>query len=316
MNAKTPIAIFTYNRPRHLRQLFDSLLQCARLDECQVHIYCDGAKKPEHIAGMLASRQVVHEFAPLLNNARVIEREQNMGVDHSIVTGVTELCIQYGRVIVLEDDVIPHPFFLVFMLQSLDRYADDERVAQVAGYLAPIHPKVETDAFFLPLTTSCGWATWKRAWELFSWNIAPALAELSAAPRLNDRFDLDGVYPYYAMLQHTERDKTEIWDIRWYWHTFRQEKLTLYPYRSLVWVGGFDNLATHTRSEEIPKFYDQSLDLILQGSWKNPISFPDTVQTDEIAFDKLKKFLRRESSHALSTRLKVLLKRVLAWLVQ
>ena len=41
---KTPIAIFAYKRPWHLRQLLDLMLQCERLDECQVHIFCDGVK--------------------------------------------------------------------------------------------------------------------------------------------------------------------------------------------------------------------------------------------------------------------------------
>jgi hypothetical protein len=316
MNTKTPVAIFTYNRPEHARQLFLSLLNCARLEECKIYIYCDGARKPEHVAGVLVSRQVVHEFAPRLNNACVIEHEENIGVDHSIVNGVTELCTKYGRVVVLEDDVMLHPLFLDFMLQSLDRYADDEEVAQVAGYLAPIHPEVEADTFFLPLTTSCGWATWKRAWELFSWDIELALAELSVDSHLRARFDLDGVYPYYALLQSTEREETDIWDIRWYWHTFRQEKLTLYPHRSLVWVGGFDNLATHTKSEEIPMFYDQSFDFILQGNWNNSVSFPDITQTDAIAFNKLKNLILYNPSRALLVRLKGKLRRILTWLVK
>ena len=75
-----PIAIFTYNRPLHLRQLFDSLLQCARLDECEVFIFCDAAKKPEYEADVKTAREVAREFALSINNARLIERKENLGL--------------------------------------------------------------------------------------------------------------------------------------------------------------------------------------------------------------------------------------------
>ena len=109
---KTPLAVFAYNRPQHLRQLFDSLLKCARLDECQVHIFCDGPKKPEQVENVRTVREVAREIASQVKEARLIEREENLGLARSIVTGVTELCELYGRVIVLEDDFILHPFFL------------------------------------------------------------------------------------------------------------------------------------------------------------------------------------------------------------
>ena len=97
---------------------------------------------------MCATREVAREIASRLKDTRLIERgKENLGLARSIVSGVTELCEQYGRAIVLEDDFILHPFIFDFMLQSLDRYADDEQVAQVSGYLPPIHPEVETDLF-------------------------------------------------------------------------------------------------------------------------------------------------------------------------
>jgi len=290
--SKTPIAVFAYNRPRHLHQLFSSLLQCARLDECQVHIFCDGAKKPEHELGVLAERQVVREFAPLLNNACVIEREKNLGLARSIVSGVTELCKQYGRVIVLEDDLILHPFFLDFILQSLDRYADDECVAQVAGFTFPINTPAKPDTFFLPLTTSWGWATWQRAWKLFSWETGAALQILEADPDMRKRFDLDGAYPYLDMLHQAAEAKVDSWAIRWYWQIFSANKLTLYPRRSLVWQNGFDESATNTisaRSDQQPL-----LDKFLREQWRNPISFPDILHADDIEFDKLKIFLQAQ----------------------
>lgn len=307
---KTPIAVFSYNRPQHLRQLISSLLNCARLDECQVYIFCDGAKKSEHEEAVRESRRVVREFAPQLYNVIVVEREHNLGLARSIVSGVTDLCEQYGRVIVLEDDFILHPFFIEFMLQSLDRYADDERVAQVAGFTFPIDMPAKPDAFFLPLTTSWGWATWQRAWKLFSWETESALKILDSDPKICAQFDLDGLYLFSDMLRLAAEGKVDSWAIRWYWRTYVANKLTLYPRSSLVWQNGFDPSATNTTSAGLEP--QPPLDEFMRKQWCSPLLYSDKVREETAAFEKLKKFLRHRSSHSLRVHPKELLKRFLS----
>ena len=173
----TPIALFTYNRAEHTARVLNSLANCARLDECSLHIYCDAPKREEHAAGVEASRDVVRAEAPKFG-ATVIERDVNFGLARSIVEGVTDLCDRYGRVIVLEDDLVLSPSFIDYMLQALDRYADEANVYQVSGYMFPIMQPEDTDAFFLPLITTWGWATWRRAWQIFDWDASGALERL------------------------------------------------------------------------------------------------------------------------------------------
>src|SRR5258708_3100477 len=151
----TPIALFTYNRPDHTRRVLTALKHCARLDECIVHIYCDGPKRPEHAPMVEASRCVVREWVRQ-ENAKVIERTENFGLAKSIVTGVTELCNEYGRVIVLEDDLIVSADFVDYLLQSLDYYANTANVYQITGYMYPIQVTTPAHTFFLPLVSTWG----------------------------------------------------------------------------------------------------------------------------------------------------------------
>lgn len=310
---QTPIAIFIYNRPDHARQLFDSLLKCARLEECKVYVFCDGAKNSQHANAVQAAREVMREYSSSLK-AEVFEREQNLGLAHSIVNGVTKLCNQYGRVIVLEDDFILHSFFLDFMLQSLDRYVDDERIAQVAGFTFPINTPEKPDAFFLPLTTSWGWSTWQRAWNLFSWDTDYALETLTADPQLQARFNLDGAYPYADMIRLAAKSQLDSWAVRWYWHTFSANKLTLYPRRSLVWQNGFDLAATNTTG--IWTDLQKPSHELLGQPWHTPILFPDRVQTDVVTFEKLKNFLPGKRSYSLKARITRTVKHKLNQLVK
>lgn len=289
---KTPVALFLYNRPAHARLALESLSRCRRLDECVVKIYCDGAKSSEHSEGVSASRNVAREWATRLN-AEVIERETNLGLARSIVSGVSELCEHYGRVIVVEDDFSVSPSFLDYMLTALDRYAEAPNVYQISGYMFPIRHAQAPDAFFLPLTTTWGWATWSRAWRIFDWTAGDAEALLRDAD-VRRRFNLDNAYPYAEMLESKLRGENDSWGILFWWAVFQAGGLVLHPRRSLVWNGGFDESGTHCGDQA---WSNQSLSEIADDPWSaKPFVFPEQVTVDQVAFEKVVRFLKSEQS--------------------
>src|SRR5258706_6040086 len=304
---QTPIAIFLYKRSDHARQLLDSWQRCSRLNECDIFIFCDGVKNSIDLADVQETRSVAREFATR-HNTSIQERKQNMGLAHSIVGGVSQLCMQYGRVIVLEEDFILHPFFLDFMLQSLDYYADEDDISQVTGFSFPINESPKPDAFFMPIISIWGWATWQRAWDLFSWDTLPALETLSSDPKLRYKFNLDNAYPYADMMRLVAEGQLDAWAILWYWQTFSANKLTLFPRQSLVWQNGFDEAAVHTKGAW--PGMQEPIGKILEVKWEQHVSFPISVQTNEMAFKDLKSFLRYRSQNTYPLRLKGMLKRV------
>jgi len=289
---KTPIALFLYNRAAHARLVLESLSRCRRLDECCVKIYCDGPKRPEDSETVSAARQVAHEWASRLN-AEVIEREINLGLSRSIVGGVSELCDSHGRVVVVEDDFSLSPAFLDYMLTALDRYAGEPNVYQISGYMFPIRHATSPDAFFLPLTTTWGWATWSRAWRIFDWEAKDA-GELLRDPEVRRRFNLNNAYPYAEMLESKLTGENDSWGILFWWAVFQAGGLVLHPRRSLVWNGGFDESGTHCGDQA---WSNQSLSEISDDPWATrSFVFPEQVAVDALAFDKVVRFLRSEQS--------------------
>ena len=289
---KTPIALFLYNRPSHSRLVLESLLRCHRLEECAVKIYCDGPKRAEDSAQVDSTRQIAHEWAPRLN-AQVVEQENNLGLARSIVNGVSELCENHGRVIVIEDDFALSPSFLDYMLQGLNRYSDASNVYQISGYMFPIRHSSKPDAFFLPLTTTWGWATWARAWQIFDWEAADAQVLLSD-PEVRRRFNLNNAYPYSEMLEDKLRGENDSWGILFWWAVFKAGGLVLHPRKSLVWNGGFDESGTHCGDQT---WSNHSLTEITNDtSFTTPLVLPDEVMTDELAFSKVVRFLRSEQT--------------------
>lgn len=284
----TPIALFAYNRPAHVGRALQSLLQCRRVDECPVYIWCDGSPGVAEDVAVDQTRRVVRQWAGALG-AEVIDRDVHLGLARSIVGGVTELCDRFGCVIVIEDDHEVCPDFIDFMLQALERYEAVPDVYQVSGYMYPVDHPQRPDAFLLPVTTTRGWATWRRAWRVFDWDEGDALHRLSD-PGVRRRFDLEDSYPYAQMLRDRLHGRNDSWGVLWRWAVFQVDGLVLYPRHSLVWVGGWDGTGRHCgpTGGDDPALRREIMGFRFEG----PIAFPSGLAADAQALDRIVPFLR------------------------
>ncbi len=288
MTTKTPIALFAYNRPDHMDRALDSLFSCRRIDECDVHIFCDGPSAASDEPGVIEVRRRARRWTDRLG-ATVVERDMHAGLAQSIVDGVTSLCDSSGRVIVVEDDLVLVPDFLDFMLQGLDRYEHTPSVYQIAGYMFPVDHPPTVDAFFMPYITTWGWATWSRAWRCFDGVAANAATDLRN-PDVRRRFDLNASYPYARMLEDRLAGRNDSWGILWWWSVFSAGGLALHPRQSLVWNDGFDNSGTHCGRRG---FHDESARAdTLQNRMPDIIAWPKRSTTDSAALERVTSFLR------------------------
>lgn len=238
-----PIALFVYNRTSHTAQTLVALSRNELAEKSDLIIFSDAPKSPEHAKAVSEVRKLIKEVRGF-RSVRIVEREENYGLARSIINGVTELVSQYGRIIVLEDDLVTSPHFLGFMNAGLDRYADEIQVMQVAGYMFPVDLEASEDSLFLPFSTSWGWATWERAWNLFDPH-CEGYKVLKNDPALKKRFDLNDSYPYFNMLRAQIEGEIDSWAIRWYLSMFMHDGIAIYPKHTLVGNTGFDGSGTH-----------------------------------------------------------------------
>ena len=239
-----PIALFVYNRPAHLIRTLSSLQANLLAGDSHLHVFSDGPKDIDDIQAVEEVRNVIKRVGGFAGIS-VQEQTGNLGLAQSVIKGVTELSDTYGRVIVLEDDLIVAPGFLTFMNQALERYADVSRIMQVSGYMFPISQAVKLgDVFLSRKPASWGWATWKRAWSHFSHDSDELLSHIRSARRQWE-FDIDGSYPYFKMLEQQAAGKMDVWGVRWYASMFLQRGLCVYPTQSLVSNMGMDGSGTH-----------------------------------------------------------------------
>lgn len=281
MNERSPVTIFAYCRPEHLRRTIGALRRNPEACETDLIIFSDGARNQQDAAGVEAVRELLRGVTGF-RSVEIRESTRNLGLARSIIRGVTDVIERYGRVIVLEDDLETSSSFLRYMNEALDRFVSDDRVASIHGYMYPIREALPP-AFFLRGADCLGWGTWSRAWRLFEPDGAKLLAQLQQR-KLTRAFDFHGSYPFTRMLRNQVAGKNDSWAVRWYASVFLAGKLTLYPGKSLVRHIGTDPAATNCAGADY-------LDVDELG--EAPMLHGVPVQHNEEAARAIARFLRR-----------------------
>ncbi len=250
-----PVLLFVYNRPEHAEQSIRALQKNTLAAESDLFIYADAARSETDADAVARTRELIRGVKGF-KSVTVIERTENWGLARSIIDGVTTQTARFGKVIVLEDDLITAPHFLQFMNDALEVYADEPRVGHIQACDFTQDPALP-DTFLINWTGSWGWATWARAWEHFNPDGSALLKELEAR-RLTRRFDFNGNYGFTRMLRRQIKGKNNSWAIRWNASLFLKDILSLNVGRSLVRNIGFDGSGTNCGGGGL---YDSSLHL-------------------------------------------------------
>lgn len=244
-----PIALFTYCRPNHTKRTVEALLRNKEAAFTDLIIFSDAAKNEKAREGVEATREYVKTIQGF-KSLKIVERENNWGLANSLKDGITKIVNEYGRVIVVEDDIEAAPYFLAYMNDALMLYADNPKVACIHAYTYP-HKEKLPDTFFIKGADCWGWATWKRAWDFFSFD-AIALKEEIIKSRRQREFEFDYTYPYMEMLQAQIDGKISSWAICWYASAFLNDMYTLYPNIPLAKQIGQDGVgATHSVATDV-----------------------------------------------------------------
>ena len=218
----------------------------------ELFIFCDGPKAD----ATKQDQERINEVRELVKKKnwckKVIIREShvNRGLADSIVAGVTEIVNKYGKIIVLEDDIVTSKGFLKYMNEALNLYEDELRVMQISGFMVPSKIKLEQTGFFR-CPASWGWGTWSTSWQHYDNQIDTLLNQFKETDV--SRFNIENTYHHYEELIKNEKGILKTWLIRWYASMFINDGLCLYPHKSLISNTGFGELSTHTKDKKMTK---------------------------------------------------------------
>ena len=232
-----PIALFTYNRLEHLKQTVEALQRNVYAEDSTLICYSDAARSSSDISSVSSVRSYLHTLTGF-KEVQIIERDKNMGLADNIIDGITSTINHYGKIIVLEDDLVTSKYFLKYMNDALNIYEDDERVMEIAGHVPFYETGDLPETIFSRFATCWGWGTWRRSWDCFCRE--PEKLRDSFSDEEKREFCLDGYYNNWRPILKNCDGTLRSWAIFWIAAIFRKKGLCLNPRISLVNNIGID----------------------------------------------------------------------------
>ena len=243
---REPVLLLAFNRPDRLMRVIDSLRPHA---PSRVYLAVDGPRPhvPSDADRVAATREMVNRIDwPC--EIRTLFREQNLGCGRGVSSGISWLFEHEPSGIILEDDLIPGPDFLPYCDELLERYREDPRVFAVSGCNLVPPPAITAPGSyrFSGITHVWGWATWRRAWQHYRFDLEGWQARLPLRRRLRA---VGGSLPqalfWTGAFELVRRGQLDTWDHQFILTAMEQGGLTISPNVNLVENAGFDADSTH-----------------------------------------------------------------------
>lgn len=259
-----PIALFVYNRPWHTLETLKALTANHLAKESELFVFADGPKEnatPEEIAKIKEVRRLVKEKL-WCKAVTMYASDINKGLANSIIDGVTKIVNEFGKVIVLEDDIITSVDFLSNLNNALDIWEKDEKIFHIAAYMWPL-PEGYSKIFVTRVSFCWGWATWRRAWRFLLTNTENILNYVNAT-NSQDLFNFSKSLMMYDQLRSNANGLLKTWAVKWYATLFLFDGLVINFNKSLVKNIGFDGSGENCSISNIEysNLYDNNLSKI------------------------------------------------------
>lgn len=259
-----PIVVFVYNRLDHTRELIESLSKNDLAKDSMLFIYSDGAKNEANVEKVEQVRNYISSLdrKGLFGSVTIRCADKNKGLAASVISGVNEVIQEYGKVIVLEDDLILSQHFLSYMNQCLDRYESEKKVFSISGFsrdIAYLH-ELDVDMYFSCRAQSWSWGTWRDRWNTVDWNVGDYQqfkCNLSERRHFNA-----GGNDMASMLDRQQCGRINSWAIRFCYAQFKNGGCTVQPRKTLVQNSGQDGSGTHCN------FVREYAELSKQNTWR------------------------------------------------
>lgn len=281
-----PIVLFTFNRPKHTEKTLEALSKNTLAKDSDLFIFCDGPKEnasKDLLTNINITRNICKK-RKWCKTVTIIEFDTNKGLASNIIDGVTNIINRFGKIIVLEDDIVTGKYFLEYMNTALDKYKDKKKVMHITGWRDPIKRTKTDSSFFYPTMDCWGWATWADRWKYLKKN--PIYYKSLFTEKMIWEFNIEGTDPWmWNQMLNNYEGKLNTWAIFWYAAIFEKHGLCLAPCTSLCKNVGFDFTGTNCG--------DNKFQTITRSIDHKILIYPESIVIDKKEFDKNKKFIKR-----------------------
>lgn len=269
-----PVLLIGFNRPDRLAAQVERL---RHVRPRQLFVAVDGPRneKPGETEAVARTRKAV-ELVDWPCEVQTRFLDTNHGCRHAPPEAISWMLENVEAGIILEDDCVPTQDFLRYASELLERYRNDDRVGMISGDNFYGFQSDKTLSYhFSRHVHIWGWATWRRAWNLYDGSMSRYQETVDAI--------LNNPHPtkferYWRKHLKAVLENPTTWDIQWCVAMAANQLLCAVPRENLISNVGHEPGALHTGGYVYDHpFYERT------GRLPRPLTHPPSVSCDERA---------------------------------
>ena len=247
--AKSAVLFLVFNRPDTTERVFETIRVA---EPPRLYIASDGPRK--HKVGEEEKVKTVRDIVSNIDwecEVKTLYREDNLGCGKAVSSAITWFFDHEEQGIILEDDCLPSSDFFRFCDYLLEKYQYDERIGHISGVNFQRNIKRgEGDYYFSKLTHVWGWASWKRVWDDYDFDMKhldqAIKIDLLSALTAKDSYRKS----FYSSFSRTKTGEINTWDYQYFFLNQINSYLSIIPNYNLVSNIGFNHFGTHTQNSD------------------------------------------------------------------
>jgi hypothetical protein len=244
-----PVLFLVFNRLDTTKQVFEAIRKAAPR---RLYVASDGPRdnRTGETEKVSEVRDYVLKSVDWDCEIKTLFREENLGCGKNVSESISWFFKQEEMGIILEDDCLPSNSFFLYCEELLERYKNNNRIYHIAGY-NPLTIVECKDTYYFTRNQYCwGWASWRRAWSHYSYDIND-LDKFIVQKKIKNIFNrlCDRIY-WLDIFRQMEKHKIDTWDYQWTYSIFNNDGICIAPTRNMVRNIGFGIDATHTLIED------------------------------------------------------------------
>lgn len=247
---KTPVAFIIFKRPYTTEKVFEAIRQAK---PPKLFVIADGPRR-NHL-GEAEQCQSARDIIQRVDwECEVYKNysDVNLGCGKRLPTGLDWVFSHVEEAIILEDDCLPNSTFFSFCEELLEKYRYDERIASISGQNVQFgRQRTNYSYYFSKYNHVWGWATWRRAWQSFDFNMA-LWPEIKQREFLRDILGNDEAAKAWARVLQDTYDKrlNTVWDFQWQFACWVNNRLSILSNTNLISNIGFGAGSTNVSNSK------------------------------------------------------------------
>jgi hypothetical protein len=245
---KAPVLFIAFARPEYATVTFAAIRKAR---PATLFFYSNIARRdnPDEIRRNNEVRSLVNEV-DWDCELKIFFREDYVAPGISVSSAITWAFESAERLIIIEEDCIPALTFFSYCDVLLEKYKDDSRICMISGNNYSEDYNATEDSYFFSLYGHIwGWATWKRAWNKFDyemkdWPLFKSSNQIqNVFQRKNERWFFLNLFDRYYL-----KEDKGTWDYQWFFCRIKEVGLSIVPKNNLVTNIGVQGVHSDTEN--------------------------------------------------------------------